>query len=126
MNDPLAAPALREIFLNHELVHVRPLRGNADEVLEKKAPALLIRCAAGDAAAEVELGSDGHPVRRGEYYGFLADLLGAPPPVFDPTLRARSDSKRCDPGSTRKRLDWEPVYRDYRSGLRAAVAADAA
>lgn len=85
---------------------------------------LAVRCATNDNARAVELGSDGEPVKRAAYYAHLATLLGARSPEFASAQRARSGSKRCDPASTMKRLDWAPQYRDYRIGLADSLRAD--
>ncbi|MGR9089826.1 MAG: NAD-dependent epimerase/dehydratase family protein [Gammaproteobacteria bacterium] len=85
---------------------------------------LVLRCAAADNAQRIELGSDGEPVKRGAYYAHLASLLGAQAPRFERKYRARSASKRCDPGSTMERLGWAPRYRGYRHGLADSIGAD--
>jgi nucleoside-diphosphate-sugar epimerase len=84
---------------------------------------------------EIELGSDGWPVRRVEYYNDLAKFLGAPPPrVLDPAAASaqlgvererlrRASSKRCDNVRTCQRTGWLPQYPHYRDGLRASFAA---
>lgn len=82
---------------------------------------LVIRCASADNAHAVELGSDGEPVSRETYYTYLAAQLGAGPPRFDRARNARSGSKRCDPVSTLRRLDWAPKYQNYRAGLAASL-----
>ena len=85
---------------------------------------LVIRCARADNAHAIELGSDGDPVSRKTYYTWLASLLGAAPPQFDPAQRARSGSKRCDPRATQQRLGWTPKYCDFRAGLAASLNAN--
>lgn len=42
--------------------------------------------------------SDGRPVRRRDWYGHLAELIGSPPPQWDASApRARGADKRVDP-----------------------------
>ena len=79
--------------------------------------------------AAVELGADGHPVTRMEYYTELAHRLGAPPPrvIEDPwELRQlglsperlrQSSSKACDPMPTCRRTGWSPRYATFKQGL---------
>lgn len=79
--------------------------------------------------AAVELGADGHPVTRMEYYTELAHRLGAPPPhvIQDPwELRQlglsperlrQSSSKACDPMPTCRRTGWSPRYATFKQGL---------
>lgn len=81
---------------------------------------LLCRVAASEQAATVELGSDGQPMRRSEYYGFLAELLGAPAPRFE-SLDDGDAGKRVNPVSTWQRLGWHPRFVSYREGVRAAL-----
>jgi nucleoside-diphosphate-sugar epimerase len=98
-----------------------PVAGDPDAWLNlihiEDAAALLLRMTA-RAGARVELGSDGTPVTRRDYYRTLAATAGAPPPGFDfsPTVRGAA-YRRCDPSSTRGRLEWWPMFRDFRAGL---------
>jgi hypothetical protein len=74
------------------------------------------------AARAIELGTDGTPLRRREYDGFLASLLSAAPPRFEqPT--GGDPGKRIDAAATARRLDFQPRYADFKAGLRAALAA---
>lgn len=87
------------------------------------------------AAAKVELPrrylvSDGHPVRRGEYYAEAARLLHAPAPRFvEPAaddaraLRAGAD-KQVDNSRMLAELRPSLDYPSYREGLAAIVAAE--
>ncbi len=105
-----------------------PLPGDPDAWLNlihvDDAAELLVRCAALDRARSIELGSDGEPVKRAEYYAHVAKLLGRRSPRFAGTQRSRSGSKRCDPASTMERFDWRPKYRGYRAGLADSITAD--
>jgi nucleoside-diphosphate-sugar epimerase len=69
--------------------------------------------------------SDGHPVQRREYLGRLAELLGAPPPVFCPGKPASSGrgagQKRVRNTRMLAELGVRLLYPSYREGLAAAV-----
>jgi nucleoside-diphosphate-sugar epimerase len=102
------------------------LPGAADAWLNlihrEDAAELLARVATHPAARAIELGTDGTPLRRREYYGFLASLLSAAPPRFEqPT--GGDPGKRIDAAATARRLDFQPRYADFKAGLRAALAA---
>lgn len=84
---------------------------------------LLLACIDTPASAAVELGSDGHPVRRGQYYTYLASCLKAPPPIFDGSPRKHGGDRRCNPSSTMARLSWAPVYTSYQFGINATLHA---
>jgi len=85
------------------------------------AAALLDQAPASPAA--VELGSDGRPARRHEYYGHLGSLLGVPVQFAPAAPGARRASRRCDNGPTRRRTGWTPAVADYRAGLALALHA---
>jgi len=85
------------------------------------AAALLLTMALGNPAA-IELGADGRPVTRRVYYATLAAWAGMPPPRYDGAPSARGGgARRCDPASTCARLDWRPMYGDFRAGLAAGA-----
>lgn len=90
------------------------------------AAALLRVCATNDGCNRIELGTDGQPVSRLEYYSHLAALLKAPPPVFGGAPARGEGSRRCDGASTIARTGWRPRYPDFRAGVAAALAAEAA
>lgn len=71
--------------------------------------------------------SDGHPVRRGDYYREVARLIGATEPAFAPpdpesprAVRASSD-RRVRNQRMLAELQIRPTYSDYRSGLKAIL-----
>jgi nucleoside-diphosphate-sugar epimerase len=72
--------------------------------------------------------SDGHPVRRGEYYAELARLLRAPVPRFvepsagDPRAARAAADKRIDNSRMLAELRISLAYPSYREGLAAIVA----
>jgi len=90
---------------------------------------LLLAVAGSTDAAKVELGCDGSPVKRIEYYQYLAHRLGVPvPQVLDDQSAAeqlglnvqrlrRLSSKACDPIATCARTGWRPRYESFREGL---------
>jgi nucleoside-diphosphate-sugar epimerase len=63
--------------------------------------------------------SDGCPVRRSEFYGCLAELLGAPPPQFGPS--AEGVNRRIVSHRLRAQTGWTPRYPDCRVGLQASL-----
>ena len=71
--------------------------------------------------------SDGNPVLRGDYYRYLAHLLGAPEPRFveapeDSPVRLRAgSSKRISSARFQDRLGFRFEYPSYREGLAAIV-----
>lgn len=110
-----------------------PLVGNPANLLNlihvHDAAELLLCVAAAPEAGRVELGCDGHPVQRGEYYDYLAKQLGvAPPRVLDDLAAAfelglnisrlkRASSKALDNIRTCQRTGWTPQYPNFRVGL---------
>ena len=72
--------------------------------------------------------SDGHPVRRADFYNELARLLGAPKPTFASpavrsTLASRGGSdKRVSNRRMRSDLGVSLRYPSYRDGLAASIA----
>ena len=76
--------------------------------------------------------SDGHPVTRAEFYGAVAEYLGAPPPRFEPPAPGSPEAKREGSNkriSNRKLIErWGTIlrYPDIRSGLAASLAGDPA
>ncbi|MDA0823464.1 MAG: hypothetical protein O3C28_13725 [Proteobacteria bacterium] len=79
----------------------------------------VIACARSQSANRIELASDGHPVRRGDYYRYVADLLSLSESVIFESTAADggSLSRRCDSSSTMIRIGWQPRYLSYRQGL---------
>jgi nucleoside-diphosphate-sugar epimerase len=80
-------------------------------------------------AGPVELGCDGHPVPRIDYYTYLAEKLGVDPPqMLDDQQAAaqfglsadrlrRSASKALDNIITCQRTGWSPRYANFREGV---------
>ena len=74
-------------------------------------------------SGETYLASDDRPVRRDEFYSFVADRLGAPLPRFVPLPPGgREDSnKRVANRKIREELDVRWLHADYRSGILDAL-----
>jgi nucleoside-diphosphate-sugar epimerase len=72
--------------------------------------------------------SDGHPVRRRDYYAEAARLLHAPPPVFSmeepktQTERRVSTDKRLKIARLTSEVRFDSQYPSFREGLRASIA----
>lgn len=114
-----------------------PIVGDPDGLLNlihvDDAANLLIRMMKCPEPARIELGSDGQPLRRIDYYSHLATLLGKPSPkVLDARTAAatlgidaqslrQAASKHCDSSSTQARTGWRPRFVDGRQGLPHAL-----
>jgi len=96
--------------------------------------ATLLRCyAQSDSVARVELGADGSPMRREDYYAFVAECLGKPAPKamaapvaamtlgLDANRLAKTSSKALDPGITQTRTGWTPAFADAREAIRSIL-----
>jgi nucleoside-diphosphate-sugar epimerase len=91
-------------------------------VRAEDAAAALVAAAQAPGPDGVYLVSDGAPVRRGDYYSCLAQLLGRAPPHFDPAEARRGASRRCDPSDSWRRLGLQPRHADFRASLRELLA----
>lgn len=116
-----------------------PLVGNPQAMLNlihvQDAVSLLVAVSDAPIHSRVELGCDGSPVARIEYYRALAERLGVPPPRIvddataaahyglNPDRLARSSNKALDNTVTRQRTGWTPKFTDYRLGLDRVFAA---
>lgn len=87
-----------------------------------------IVCAVAEAAAPQPLYvvSDGHPVRRRDWYGRLAAVTGSPPPAWDPAApRVRGADKRVNPALLFRDLQPALQHPDPLAAIAPLVAADA-
>lgn len=85
----------------------------------------VVKCSQVDPQNQTFLVVDNRPVRRSEYFGKLAELVGAPLPVFD-TDQARPRgsgglNKRCSNQKVREFLRWEPQFQTIDIGLPASL-----
>jgi nucleoside-diphosphate-sugar epimerase len=64
--------------------------------------------------------ADGHPVRRGDFFACLAELLGAPPSRFVPPAPDRVN-RRVGNRKMREGFGVVPRYPSYAEGLRASL-----
>ncbi|GAB4191863.1 MAG: NAD-dependent epimerase/dehydratase family protein [Phycisphaeraceae bacterium] len=113
------APLVGEPNARLNLIHV-------DDAVD-----LLLALARSDTLARVELGCDGNPPTRLEYYRELAVRLGVPPPKtldhetagrmfgLNAERLARSSNKFLDNTATCNRTGWTPHYPDFRAGFDA-------
>jgi nucleoside-diphosphate-sugar epimerase len=71
---------------------------------------------------ETYLIADSAPMRRRDFYSFMAELLGAPAPTFqvDP-LSAMENNRRIMNRKMLQELGVELTYPNYREGLRASI-----
>lgn len=77
---------------------------------------LLIKVMASETAEVIELGCDGRPVKRSQYYGDLAASLACDAPVFLETGE-RGEGRVCDNRITVARTGWQPCHVDYRQSF---------
>lgn len=98
--DGQVLPGKADSYLN--LIHV-------DDAVE-----LLVNIMASDTAAVIELGCDGVPVSRGQYYADLAEHLDCEAPSFLDNETERGRGRKCDKTITVQRCGWQPCYTDYR------------
>ena len=108
-----------------------PVGGNPDAWLNlihvEDAAAAVVACAERGARGATYLVSDDRPVTRREYYTRLAELVGAPPPVFSGVveLEARTAglNKRCGNQRMKRELLHELEYPTIAVGLPDALCA---
>jgi nucleoside-diphosphate-sugar epimerase len=100
-------PGRPDAYLN--LIHLDDLIGS------------LIACGSRGRAGEVYLISDDQPVRREDYYRFLAARLNAGAVSFQGEARERSGSRRCRNRKMKEDLSVKLKYPSYREGIEALV-----
>ncbi|MCG3144313.1 MAG: hypothetical protein HONDAALG_01732 [Gammaproteobacteria bacterium] len=108
------------------LLQAQSVAGDPEDLLNlihvEDAAALLQAVAEEDGAATIELGADGLPLRRRDYYQHLAARLGVPCQFerADDTaaIAGRPGGARaCRIDPTCARTRWQPRYRDVRLAL---------
>ncbi|QDT66958.1 SDR family oxidoreductase [Calycomorphotria hydatis] len=104
-----------------------PIAGNADAWLNlihvDDAAQAVLACEQHGRTGETYLVSDDEPVRRRDYYGTLAELVGGEPPLFsegETPRHAVGQGKQCRNQRVREKLSLELQYPTYREGLPAA------
>ena len=88
------------------------------------AAAVMVRCVEHPTPEGLYLVADDEPATRGEYYGELARLTGAPPPVFDAGQTPRHGTglnKRCRNARVRESLALELAYPTMADGLATSI-----
>lgn len=81
------------------------------------AAALIKRIGEMDDPEMIELGCDGSPIKRKEYYAFVAETLGKPLPDFNVDDQIRGMGRRCDNKLTIERTGWHPEFKNFKEGL---------
>ncbi|WP_217646995.1 SDR family oxidoreductase [Planctomicrobium piriforme] len=98
-----------------------PLTGNPEAWLNlihvDDAVSAVLRLAEQDSFGPLYLLSDASPLRRREFYAGIAELVGAPAPVFVAGGETGLN-KRCDSTRIRHELNWELQYPDAVATLR--------
>jgi len=80
--------------------------------------AQLVKCISElDSPETIELGCDGNPIKRREYYSFLAEQLNQSPPLFSHDSNDRGTGRRCDNSITISRSGWQPKHVDFRKAV---------
>ena len=72
--------------------------------------------------AAYELGCDGNPLLREDYYACLAELLKRPAPEFETSDMINGRGRRCSNAVTVARTGWRPVYTDIKNNLSEILA----
>jgi hypothetical protein len=107
----------------------QPLSGSPESWLNlihvEDAAAAVQASLRGTSPGKTWLVSDDEPVRRGDYYRFLAAAVGAPPPVFDESQPSRRGAgglnKRCRSDQVKLDLSLTWQYPTYRDGVPHAL-----
>jgi nucleoside-diphosphate-sugar epimerase len=105
-----------------------PLEGNPEAYLNlihvDDAVSAVRACELRQDTGDTYLISDDQPVRRREYYGALAELLGAPQPTFAANIDATQLNKRCSNARLRRELRIKLLYPTIREGLPHGILGD--
>ncbi len=108
------------------IVDQRQISGNAKawlNLIHVDDAAALSLCLAGlQQPAAYELGCDGVPLLREEYYARLAGLLRQTSPEFETSDMINERGRRCSNELTVKRTGWRPEYTDISSSLSEILA----
>lgn len=104
----------------------RPIAADPDSWLNlvhvDDAARIVVAVAAAPHARRLYVVSDGHPVRRRDWYAHLAARTGSPPPTFDTAAeRTRGADKRVDPSLLFRDIPLALTYPDSFRGIDAIV-----
>jgi nucleoside-diphosphate-sugar epimerase len=104
----------------------RPIAADPDSWLNlvhvDDAARIVVAVAAAPHARQLYVVSDGHPVRRRDWYAHLAARIGSPPPTFDTAAeRTRGADKRVDPSLLFRDIPLTLAYPDSFRGIDAIV-----
>lgn len=104
----------------------RPIAADPDTWLNlihvDDAARIVVAVAAAPHARRLYVVSDGHPVRRRDWYAHLAARTGSPPPTFDTAAeRTRGADKRVDPSLLFRDIPLTLTYPDSFRGIDAIV-----
>lgn len=104
----------------------RPIAADPDSWLNlvhvDDAARIVVAVAAAPHAHQLYVVSDGHPVRRRDWYAHLAARTGSPPPSFDTAAeRTRGADKRVDPSLLFRDIPLTLAYPDSFRGIDAIV-----
>lgn len=104
----------------------RPIAADPDSWLNlvhvDDAARIVVAVAAAPHARRLYVVSDGHPVRRRDWYAHLAARTGSPPPSFDTAAeRTRGADKRVDPALLFRDIPLALAYPDSFRGIDAIV-----
>ncbi|NBT14532.1 MAG: SDR family NAD(P)-dependent oxidoreductase, partial [Planctomycetia bacterium] len=104
----------------------RPIAADPDSWLNlihiDDAARIVVAVAASPHARRLYVVSDGHPVRRRDWYAHLAARTGSPPPTFDTSAeRTRGADKRVDPSLLFRDIPLALTYPDSFRGIDAIV-----
>ena len=104
----------------------RPIAADPDSWLNlvhvDDAARIVVTVAAAPHAQRLYVVSDGHPVRRRDWYAHLAARTGSPPPSFDTAAeRTRGADKRVDPSLLFRDIPLALTYPDSFRGIDAIV-----
>jgi len=113
------------LFRSDSLVNGKPLPGDPSQWLnlihvEDAATAVLAADERAEASALYNV-ADGEPVLRGDFFRFLAELLGAPPPRFGGSEVNDRTNRRISNARMLKGLGVPLKYPSYRQGLAASL-----
>ena len=106
----------RSVIINNQTINGDP-DGWLNLIHVDDAAQLVKRIGEMDNSESIELGCDGNPVKRREYYSFLAEQLNQAPPTFSHDSNARGLGRRCDNSVTVSRSGWQPIHVDFRKAV---------